>query len=676
MAHVEALPVMALVTGIADYQVRVLRGVATRLDRRGVPLLVVANEPIASDRTPSLVLDLVRHRRVRGVIALADAAPFPQPELPEALLAAGVPTVTLGQRLAGAPVVLGDNTGGMVGLMRHLLDDCRVRRPVLLLGIPGHVDSVQREAAFRQEMARRDLPVDEELAIVGGFRPTESYDALNALLTRRRDIDAVVALNDMSAFGALSALTDHGLRVPQDVLLSGFDNTEAAVTSWPPLTSVDPGLEEQGGRAVDLVLQLADGLPCPPQVTIPSRLVVRASTRVRGEAAGDQDHTCVLRALQNQVALQDAAAYLSSSLANCRTLPDVLAAVEPRLRRLGLRRCFLGIDRPRPAVEGARDVDVRCSLVLSYRDGAVEPLPDEVFPRHRLLPSWLRHELRHGTLLLQALSIGGRERGYLLFEPVQHSYLLTEALRLDLPRTVDFVLSWQEMRDHSDMLEQLVVRRTWELEQANTELKRAMLLDGLTGAANRLAFQQHLRACWEDGGAEGRQLSIVMVDVDLFKDFNDRYGHLAGDDALRTVAACLVQSAREPGDLACRYGGEEFAVVLRDASAEAALAVARRFRILLDRAAIPHERSPIAPVVTASVGVASGVIRSEADITRVVDAADQALYQAKAQGRNRTVLAGADGAVPAQVRRSRRPAPAGDCPGAAATVTRSVPGGG
>jgi len=181
-------------------------------------------------------------------------------------------------------------------------------------------------------------------------------------------------------------------------------------------------------------------------------------------------------------------------------------------------------------------------------------------------------------------------------------------------------------------------------------MSRAVLRDGLTGAANRLAFQQCLEACYAKDGEPSRRVSIPMIDVDLFKAYNDHYGHLAGDNALRAVAACLLRSAREPEDLVCRYGGEEFAIVLSDAPVSAAVAVARRFHVLLVEAAVPHATSPVAGVVTASIGVASAAVRDDADITRVIAAADEALYQAKGQGRNRTVLAGAARGTPRQGR--------------------------
>ena len=130
-----------------------------------------------------------------------------------------------------------------------------------------------------------------------------------------------------------------------------------------------------------------------------------------------------------------------------------------------------------------------------------------------------------------------------------------------------------------------------------------------------------------------------MVDVDLFKAYNDHYGHLAGDEALRTLASLLVRSVHKPEDLACRYGGEEFVLILPRSGARAALAVATRFRRLLAEAAIPHAASPVAPAVTTSIGIATSLPLPDENPDTVLEAADKALYQAKARGRNRVAVA-------------------------------------
>jgi len=664
-------PVVALMTGIAEYQLGIVAGIAESLDRRGVPLLAIANEPFGSDDTPSLVLDLIRRGVPRGVISLADSQVRGR-ELPAALARGHVPTVTVGIRLEGCPRVQGDNEGGMLQLMAHLLDDCGVRRPVLVRGVPHQVDSATRERVFRAELGRRGLDVDEGLVLDGEFGQQAAYDVVRGLLHRRTDLDAVVALNDLSGFGALCAVVDHGLRVPHDVLVTGFDGTEGSLLSWPALTTVDQDLAEQGRRAVELLLDLVDGADRQDDVLVPARLVVRASTAATGTGLldpgvldpADPEHlatlpgvrwldgepvvplreltdrmaevTAATRTLQRRVALQSAALSLSWTMANCRTLDDVIAALDPCLGRVGVHRCFLAVDHV--AVPGVDATDHPTRLVLSYRDGGAEDPSGEVFARHELLPPSLRAELDRGVLLLQALSIAGRERGYLLYEPVAESSLLTEALRIDLPRTVDTVLASQELQSRAAMLERLVARRTTQLEQANLELQRSVMRDGLTGIANRMAFQQYLDRM-SSPDAEGRRLAVLMIDVDLFKAYNDYYGHLAGDDALRSVGDCLLRCTRGHRALACRYGGEEFAVVLEDGALPEATAVARRLRELLSRAATPHAASTVADVVTVSIGVAAGQLRAGVRATDLVADADGALYRAKLQGRDRVVTA-------------------------------------
>src|SRR6185312_12112997 len=129
---------------------------------------------------------------------------------------------------------------------------------------------------------------------------------------------------------------------------------------------------------------------------------------------------------------------------------------------------------------------------------------------------------------------------------------------IDLSRALDTIFSTEELQQHANRLESLVDQRTQQLQLANAELQRSVIRDGLTGIANRTAFEQQL-----DALRTGRdEVALLMVDVDAFKAYNDRYGHLVGDQALKAVAGCLEKSVREPDDLACRYGGEEFAVIL------------------------------------------------------------------------------------------------------------------
>lgn len=177
--------------------------------------------------------------------------------------------------------------------------------------------------------------------------------------------------------------------------------------------------------------------------------------------------------------------------------------------------------------------------------------------------------------------------------------------------------------------------------------RRAMLelvfVDELTGIANRRHFDEALRIECAKARRTGRPVSVGIADVDCFKQFNDTYGHVAGDDALRAVAGALRQALRRPGDFVARFGGEEFALIVPDAgmSAQAAAATAaRRAQAACDAVralGIPHEASTAAPVLTVSIGVYTGhCVRGDVGLP-LIDQADQCLYAAKEAGRNRVV---------------------------------------
>jgi diguanylate cyclase (GGDEF)-like protein len=178
----------------------------------------------------------------------------------------------------------------------------------------------------------------------------------------------------------------------------------------------------------------------------------------------------------------------------------------------------------------------------------------------------------------------------------------------------------------------LVVTR--KLDAANQELRRLSALDGLTGVANRRHFDAMLDREWRRAQRQGSALSILMCDIDYFKSYNDRYGHLQGDECLRQLARTLQQGLDRGGDLLARYGGEEFVALLPDTGPEGAAFVAERLRLALAELRLAHEGSPFGEV-TASFGVASGLPAAGSDGQALLAAADRALYAAKQAGRNR-----------------------------------------
>jgi diguanylate cyclase (GGDEF)-like protein len=161
--------------------------------------------------------------------------------------------------------------------------------------------------------------------------------------------------------------------------------------------------------------------------------------------------------------------------------------------------------------------------------------------------------------------------------------------------------------------------------------------DGLTGLLNRTAFDAQLRRVWDQSARERQSLGVVMLDIDHFKAFNDRYGHQAGDQCLKDVASAVRRAARRPLDIVARYGGEELIVILPGADRAHGEAAARAILEAVSGLGIPHAASPTARVVTASVGVSSVDPARESTHEAAIRLADRALYMAKEQGRDRCV---------------------------------------
>lgn len=180
-----------------------------------------------------------------------------------------------------------------------------------------------------------------------------------------------------------------------------------------------------------------------------------------------------------------------------------------------------------------------------------------------------------------------------------------------------------------------------ESARLRARLERQASIDSLTGLANRREFDRVAEREWRAASRTQSCMSVLVLDADYFKAYNDHYGHVQGDDCLWQISECLRESLHRPKDLAARIGGEEFMVLLPDCAAEGALEVAERIRNTVRARAIPHVRSPITDTVTLSIGTASTVPTPDATLRQLIERADRALYKAKGSGRDRVCALGA-----------------------------------
>ncbi|TWC17819.1 diguanylate cyclase (GGDEF)-like protein [Pseudomonas sp. SJZ085] len=204
----------------------------------------------------------------------------------------------------------------------------------------------------------------------------------------------------------------------------------------------------------------------------------------------------------------------------------------------------------------------------------------------------------------------------------------------------DFASMADRIHDAQEQLELKVKDRTAALEEANRQLVVLSTTDGLTGIANRRHFDEVLVNEWRRSVRAGTLLSLMLIDVDMFKSYNDHYGHQAGDDCLRSIANTLKEHAQRAGDLVARYGGEEFVLITTTPNVDSAFQHAQALGDAVETMALPHAKLPFG-FVTVSIGLAVTVLMEEVTAQDLLKQADQALYMAKARGRNRTMLANA-----------------------------------
>lgn len=227
--------------------------------------------------------------------------------------------------------------------------------------------------------------------------------------------------------------------------------------------------------------------------------------------------------------------------------------------------------------------------------------------------------------------------GDLRFIGSDRIHLVNNALGLAGTNLVGMVAAYLIELQHRKVFLQsiLLEREKQELERANVSLRELSYEDGLTGIANRRFLDERLREEWGRALRHRYPVTLLMLDVDHFKAYNDSEGHQAGDRVLQRLGGLLEGMAQRPGDLAARYGGEEFVVVLPGTAGDDGRAMAERIRRRVMDLRIPHPASPVAEVVTVSVGVASTVPSSGSSARDFLAAVDRALYTAKEAGRNR-----------------------------------------
>jgi diguanylate cyclase (GGDEF)-like protein len=656
-----------IVDSLGNYQRNLLAGIRSVALEMGVKVVVYVgrelNLVLAQNRPANEIYNLI-DPDLHGLIVFSGGIGhyMNDPEL-EAFVYRFMPerTVSLTRMVDGVTSVLIDNEPGMNQLMDHLIHTRGFRKFAFMRGVAQNSESQQRERIFNATLERHGIAIKPEHVLQGDFYRVPAYHATLEFLDRfpdsKPDVEVIVAANDDMAYGILRAAQARGLRVPEDLAVTGFDDDDLSMFTTPALTTVHQPLLKYGRQALRSLLQLLNE-NTRSNVFLPSELIVRHSCNQNGVSSIDpQVQADLFSSLLEHAKRRFNEQYefrslhlLETNVMSVNTLPELWTHLPEYLLALGIHRCFV-ILYPQPVSQPGP----RARLAFAFQDGhALQVDASLEFETIKLLPESMR-DLIDGMVLVQPLFVGETHYGLFLTDADNGAHLYHEPLSGLLSGSIHNVYQTTALRAQTASLEERIVERTRALEQtnaqlhaeiqqrhtaeialrqANVTLREIASLDGLTGLYNRAAFDDFLEQHWRQHAQDQLQLTLILIDIDHFKKYNDHYGHVPGDESLRAVANVLKACVHRSNDMVARYGGEEFAIVLTDTAQAGSEIVIARVQAAIAQLAIPHERSDVAPTLTVSIGVSTCIPDADQPEVHLIASADRALYEAKQNGRN------------------------------------------
>lgn len=561
------------------YQHAVWTGAMEEAERLGVSLVFFGGQRVGSpegyEALDNIVFDLAARSRVAGIAVMTNViGTFLSREEQSAFLArlGPVSVVSIGVEFPGRPCVRVSNEGGMRAVARHLVDTHGRRRFLFLAGPERHLESATREAEFRSTVAELLGPDSEPTVRYCNFQEEEARGAVAAALSGGLPFDAVVAANDLMAMGALRALDDAGVEVPRAVSVTGFDDTEDARFSVPPLTTVRQPTRELGREAIARLAQeiglVGGGVGEAKSVSF----VVRESCGCPRPGAGraelteaDARHQASLRraAERRTEVLREIEASLVASFA----LTDILAEVARGTRALGIPACWLVL------FESKGETPVWARLFLASDGGTPRILAPYGlrFRTEELLPGGLPGRWR--SFVCEPLRFGEERLGYLVCVAGGNDRRAFEALRDQASSAIKGALLMAAERDRERRLEQEVRARTLELTAANDRLVVEMegrsalereLLDVSNDIMGRIGRDIHDDLCQEIAGIG---LMAALLEGALRRSEFPQAG-TAADSAAAIAAAASRTASRAKGMARGLYPAELEAKGLVEAVSE------------------------------------------------------------------------------------------------------------
>ncbi len=484
---------------------------------------------------------------------------------------APLPVVSIGNTLPGIPSVISTAEKGFSCVVSHLIEKHGCRRIALMSAHANSTDVEERSKIFKEILLSHNIAYDESMVLYGGFSYEIAYKALSAYndVKGRIDFDAIVAMNDQMAYGCLDFFRQHNLRVPDDILVTGFDDDERSILMTPSLTSLNQELTTQGYKSMEMILSIIDGKPVESPIKVSVSPLYRQSCGCISKDSGrflsldengntiedttQQNFTiagdwCTKKAQFTQVI------QLYTQMQSDMTFEELRQHINSDLMSLGILSAavvlfenpistdpFEYFQLPNKAFLFSA-LDRYSGFWLSEQE---EPIPFN--PRESMIPEGIFASL--DKMQVCALYHTTTIFGYLIF----------------LPGKYDMTVYSMVCKMFSTALS--TAYRLFQSEEEKKILKheyniatKISVTDEMTGLLNRRGFMDFGQKALELSQASGRFGMVVFGDIDGLKKINDTYGHASGDVAIKTEAALLKKTFRKT-DIIGRLGGDEFAII-------------------------------------------------------------------------------------------------------------------
>ena len=478
-------------------------------------------------------------------------------ELEKRVRAAGIPALTIGTALGDLPQVNTDDCGAFQRIARHVIETHGARRIWFLGGVEQY--DAEGEAALRRRGftdACRDLGIPEEnlRCLEGNWKAAAGEQAAREFLSAEEKPDALVCANDDMALGAMTVLWDAGVRVPEELIVTGFDGIFSARLCTPGLATIDRNFSNVGYLSMQTVMEMIDGKPQPKEIRTQMREALKGTC---GCPADEQAEVLRIKDrffrqtqfLRRFYLVQDS---FSSAAFAAREPEDVTRAMEKYGEILGENdfRIYLdeayfdrmtSEDEDAPGPEDGR-FSGRFVLAADSRDSVD-------------LDGTLRR-ISTGDTQRKGPAGGAAAGRMTVYYPLRFGKIMIGILMLQ------GLSAAAEMNLHESIINMIVfslenIRQTKSLSRLNEKLNGLYVTDQLTGLHNRFGISSCGRKLFDRLTEEGRAIRFLFLDIDCMKCINDRYGHEVGDLAIRT-AADMLRRLCLPGDFMMRYGGDEF----------------------------------------------------------------------------------------------------------------------